>query len=214
MTVEYTQPAASRKWYEIWWDIWSKPGDASFQALLSEPNHSTGRAFIWIAVVSLIVAIMTGVTSTQTLQSFEPGITSNLVYFICTLILSPIFGIIGLVISSGIYHLIARLLGGSGTWSDLVVCQAAVFAPSELIGGVIGLFTILLFNIPGLFFLPGIITFVIGVYAIILMILALKAAEKFGTGKAVLTHFIPVIIIGLLVLCAFLALVPALTTRG
>jgi len=214
MTVGYTQTAAPRKWYEIWWDVWSKPGDASYQALLSEPDHSTRRSFIWIAVVSLIVAIMTGVTSTQTLESFEPGIRNNLIYFICTLFLSPIFGIIGLVFSSGIYHLIAKLLGGSGTWSDLVICQAAVFAPSELLGGLIAFFTILIFNIPGLFFLPGIISFVIGVYAILLMILALKTAEKFGIGKAILTYFIPVIIIGLLALCGILALLPAFTTRG
>ena len=214
MSIEYTQPVKARKWYEIWWEIWRNPGEASFLALLSESDHSTMRGFIWIAVASLFVAIITGTTGTRTLQSFEPGIPGGLLAFGCALILTPIFGVIGLVISSGIFHGISRLLGGRGVWNDMVICLAAVAAPSELIGGVIGLLTILFIAIPGAFFIPWVLSFVFGIYAVILNIIAIKAAEKMGTGQAVLTYFLPVIIIGLLVLCAFLALIPAFRTTS
>ena len=213
MTIEINPPITKRKWYEIWWDVWVHPGVASFQALLQEADHSTTRGFIWIAVTSLIVALATSVLTVGSLQNYEPNFASPMVYYLCVVILTPIFAIIGLTISTGIYHGIARLLGGTGTWSDLVICVCAVTAPSALIAGVIALITFLV-QFPLLFFIPSLLSFLFGIYAIVLYIIALKASENISGGKAVLVYFIPVIIVGLIVLCAFLALIPAYRVTG
>jgi len=213
MTIEINQPITKRKWYEIWWDVWRNPGVGSFQVLLQEADHSTTRGFIWIAVTSLIVALATSVLTVGSLQNYEPNFASPMVYYLCVVILTPIFAIIGLTISTGIYHGIARLLGGTGTWSDLVICVCAVTAPSGLIAGVIALITFLV-QFPLLFFIPSLLSFLFGIYAIVLYIIALKASENISGGKAVLVYFIPVIIVGLIVLCAFLALIPAYRVTG
>jgi hypothetical protein len=168
-----------RKWYEIWWEVYSRPGVPSFQSLLNEPNHTITRAFIWIAIPSLIAVIASSAIS---------------------------------IISSGIYHWIARLLGGSGSWTDLVFCLSAVIAPSELIAGAISLISLLFVQMPVLIFIPWGLSFIFGIYVIILIILAIMAVEKVSAGKAALAYFIPVIIVGLIVLCSFLALIPVFRT--
>ncbi len=208
MTSDYVQPVVHKKWYEIWWNIWSDPGVASFQDLLIQPDHSTTRGFIWIAVTSFFVAIATTTISSQTMQNIEPVFTSLWVYTICIAILSPIFAVIGMVISTGIYHWIAHLLGGKGIWSDLVVCMSAVLAPSGLVGGLISLLVFLFSQVLLGLILVWVFSLVIGVYALVLTIIAVMASEKLTAGKATLTYFIPVIFIGLILLCSFIALVP------
>ncbi len=212
MTIDEVQPVTAHKWYEIWWNIWGSPGVATFESLLSEPDHTTRRGFIWIAITSWVVAIITGLTSTTAIQSGAPALYNNVLALICAIIFIPVGAILGLVISTAIYHGIARLVGGQGTWSDLLICVSAVVAPGELVGAVVALFTFLAVAIPGLIFLPWVISVVFGIYGMVLYIIALKAAEKLSTGKAVLTYFIPTIIIGLLVVCALLALIPAFRT--
>lgn len=214
MTTEINQPITKRKWYEIWWDVWRNPGVGSFQALLQDADHSTARGFIWIAVTSLIVALATSVFSVRSLQNYEPNFASPMVYYLCVVILTPIFAILGVTISTGIYHGIARLLGGRGTWSDLVICVCAVTAPSALIAGVIALITFLILQIPLAFFIPSLLSFIFGIYAIVLYIIALKASENLSSGKAVLVYFIPALIAGLIFLCSVLALVPAFRTTS
>jgi hypothetical protein len=201
-----------RKWYEIWWEVYSRPGVPSFQSLLNEPNHTITRAFIWIAIPSLIAVIASSAISVSYLQNVEPAYVSPWVYFICIIILTPIFTILGMIISSGIYHWIARLLGGSGSWTDLVFCLSAVIAPSELIAGAISLISLLFVQMPVLIFIPWGLSFIFGIYVIILIILAIMAVEKVSAGKAALAYFIPVIIVGLIVLCSFLALIPVFRT--
>jgi len=214
MTIEINQPITKRKWYEIWWDVWTNPGVGSFQALLQDADHSTARGFIWIAVTSLIVALATSVLSVRALLNYQPNFTSPLVYYLCLVIFTPIFAIIGLTIATGIYHGIAKLLGGTGTWSDLVLCVSAVTAPGEIIACVIGLIRFLVLQIPVIIFIPSLLSFIIGIYAIVLYINALKASENISSGKAVVVYFIPTIVAGLIILCSLLALVPAFRTTS
>jgi hypothetical protein len=201
-----------RKWYEIWWEVYSRPGVTSFQTILNEPDHGATRGFIWIAIPSLIAAIASSAISVSYLQNIEPAYISPWVYFICIIIFTPIFAILGMIISSGIYHWIARLLGGSGSWTDLVFCLSAIIAPSELITGAISLISLLFLQIPVLIFIPWGLSLIFGVYVIILIILAMMAVEKISAGKAALAYFIPVIFVGLIVLCSFLALIPVFRT--
>jgi hypothetical protein len=52
------QPVQSRKWYQIWWDVWKHPNVASFNSILNEPDHDPVRGFVWIGVISLIVGFL------------------------------------------------------------------------------------------------------------------------------------------------------------
>jgi len=222
MTTEIIQPVQSRKWYEIWWDVWLHPGIAPFQTILKEPNHSMTRGFIWIAVTSFIVTLISSLFSALVIRNLaadSPGgmmfenYATNTLSAICGVILSPIFAIIGVAISAGIYHWVAKLFRGKGNWNDLVYCLSAVTAPGTLFGGVIGIFSLLFFQNPVLIFLPVFVAFAFAVYMIVLNVNAIRAAEDVGTWEALGAIFIPTIVIVVIVTCCSLvALVPIISS--
>ena len=221
-----TAPTApNSKWYEIWMDVWTHPGEEAFWDILKEKDHSATRGFIWIAVTSLIVAVVNIIgyvpISRSISSQFENAqnaaifnIGSVFTYGICLLILTPIIGVIGVAISTGIYHLISRLFKSTGTYSDLVFCMAAVSAPTSIIVSLIALPQLLLSNFPAIFWLVaicfGIVAVVLAIYAIVMQVNAIRGAEKIGTWQAVLTIFLPVIIIGVLTACCLVITIPAI----
>ncbi len=211
------QPATPRKWYQIWLHVWGNPGVESFDSILKEPDHSAGRGFTWIAVVSLISAVVLSFGTVALLQSAAPNIWGNFfLTFICQVILTPIFAVIGLIISTGIYHLLSRLFSSTGTWSDLVFCMSAVAAPSSVIGSIVTLpfflFTNLYSPSPLSIFIivvAGLISLAFGIYVIILNVNAIRAAEQIGTAQAIGTILAPIVIAVLISCCSLLLVYPA-----
>jgi hypothetical protein len=222
MTTEIIQPEKPRKWYEIWWDVWIHPGMAPFKTLLSEPGKNTTRAFIWIAVTSLITGLVSYLFSALVTQNWMADIFGGelnntfggtALYSICGIIISPIFAIIGIIISAAIYHWIASFFHGKGNWSDMVYSLSAVSAPATLVGGLVGIFAMLFFKFPVLIFLPSLVAFAFGVYTLILNVNAIKVTEDIGTWEAIASLFIPVIIVvAIATCCMFAILVPLITT--
>ena len=222
MTTEIIQPANNRKWYEIWWDVWLHPGIAPFQAMLKDTNHSMIRGFIWVGVTSFIITLISYLFSALVMRNlmadaFSGTALENSSYFtisyICGIILSPIFAIIGIAISSGVYHWVAKLFKGKGLWNDLVYCLSAVSAPGALIGGVIGIISLFFFQYPVIIFLPVFVAFVFAIYMIVLNVNAIRAVEDIGTFEALGAIFIPTIVIVVLVTCCSLvALVPIISS--
>jgi hypothetical protein len=222
MTAEIVQPARSRKWYEIWWDVWSHPGTTPFQTMLDETPNGASRGFIWIGVMAFVVTLISTIFSVLGLQNLIDQAPGNLfsqysgfysVTYICGVILSPIFAIIGIAISASIYHLFAKLFKSTGKWGDLVYCLSAVTAPSTLFGGIIALVSLLFYQIPILIFIPIMVAMVFSIYVFILNVNAIRAAENIGTGQAIGTILIPVVIVGVVVACCtFTALIPIINT--
>jgi hypothetical protein len=218
------QPVNDRKWYEIWRDVWTNPGVEAFWSILKERNHSATRGFIWIGVTSLVLGLAGALTSGpiySSINSQVPGFISTGQTFltaVCTVILAPIFTVISMMILTGIFHLIAKLFHGNGTWGDLVFCVATVVAPASIISGVLGTVWGLVSQIQILFFLVGIFAGVIGValtiYIIVLYVLALKASENVGTGGAIATLLIPIGVVIVLSVCCSATLIPVFMNFG
>lgn len=82
-------------------------------------------------------------------------------------------------------------------------------APSTLIGGALGLISILLIQVLPIVFIISLISAVVGIYTIILFVNAIRVAEGIGTGGAIITVLSPIILIGILFLCIILALIPS-----
>jgi hypothetical protein len=217
-----TLPAAavsSRKWYEIWREVWLNPGVEAFGSILKDRDHSATRGFIWIGVTSLFLGLFSSIVSIPILQSMTSqfpttvSISQTIITTLCTIILTPVFTIISMIILTGIFHFIAKLFGGNGIWGDLVFCIAAVVAPSSIISGVIGIIWQIFSKVQVLFFLVAIIFGIIGValaiYNIILYVLAVKAAENVGTGGAIATLLIPIGVVLVLGICCSATLIPA-----
>ncbi len=213
------QPVSSRKWYEIWRDVWTNPGVEAFWSILKEPDHSATRGFIWIGITSLVLGLISGIVSIPILRSTSsqlPSILSGgetVLTTLCTIILAPIFTIIVMIIMTGIYHFVAKLFHGTGNWSDLVFCIAAVVAPASILSSVISVIWAIFSQIRVLFFLVaiifGIVAVALAIYNIILYILAIRASENVGTGGAIATVLIPIGVVLVLGICCSALLIPA-----
>jgi hypothetical protein len=219
-----TATPLDRKWHEIWLDVWMHPGDQVFRDILKERDHGAGRAFIWIAVTSLILGLISAIGYIPVFQSnlVDFGLSNSsvistssvLIAGLCSLIFAPIAAIIGISISTGIYHLVSKLFHGYGSWSDLLFCMAAVAAPSSLISTVLFIPYLLFRNFPAIFVLValliGIISVVLAVYVLIMNVNAIRVAENLGTGSAIGTLLVPIAIGVVLGFCCLSLTVPAL----
>ncbi len=212
------QPVSSRKWYEIWRDVWTNPGLEAFWSILKERDHSATRGLIWIGVTSLVLGLAGAVVSGPLYNNITGQLPSVLsageavLTGVCTVVLAPIFTIISMIILTAVFHFIAKLFKGNGTWGDLVFCIATVVAPASIISGVLGIIWQLVSQVQILFFLVaiffGIIGIALAIYNIILYILAIRAAENVGTGGAIGTVLIPIGVIVVLGICCTASLVP------
>jgi len=152
--------------------------------------------------VSFMASFLTGWRNLP--EVFMPS-ELNLSAFLVGVVLSaPIFSLLGLLVISGIYHLIARLLKGEGSFVGLLSglgfasFPTILTAPFALLGVVGGLFGSLVYNLA---------VFAVSIWVLVLNIIAIRENYAFSTGKAVLTFFIPVILFFVLVMLAILVAV-------
>ena len=218
MSDEFFQPAKPRPWYELWWDVWGNPGLISFQALLNEPDRGSTRGFIWLGVTTIVVTLMNtlgAVLLAGDFRTIASQFSSNFtIFYLCGLLLTPVFSILGMSIGAFIFHIISKLFGGSGKWDELVFCLSAVVAPYTLFEGVMAVIYLLFSKIPFVVFVPLVVSIVIGFYMLVLYVNAFRAAEHVRTGQAIGTLLTPLILLGVCYLFAFLGLLPAVSTAN
>ena len=117
---------------------------------------------------------------TQTFQGTNFGsilTLSPLLGLICVPIMAVI-AVFYFVTIVGITHLIARAVGGTGTYSQLLYTSAAISAPAWIINGFLGLIPVVPY-----------LTIPLGIYALVLDVMAVKAVHQFGWGQALLSSF-------------------------
>jgi hypothetical protein len=122
--------------------------------------------------------------------------------FVAILIVSPIVSVIGWLISSGIYYLIARLLGGRGDYKTQSYLIALYSAPMGIVITVLNLVPIL----------GSILSLLGAIYSLYLLTLSLKETHGFSTGKAVLTWLIPFLVIAVIAIAVALVFAVALVS--
>jgi hypothetical protein len=145
---------------------------------------------IFALICALISALLGGLLS-LVFAPFLAGpedtageaLAGGLVGFIVTLILSPIYTVVALLIGAGIYHLLVLLLvrpshaGFEATFR--VVCYVAAV---QLVSWI------------------PIVNFVAGIYAVVLSVLGIREVHNTTTGRALAIVLIPVAVVLLLVL--------------
>ncbi|HET7011833.1 MAG TPA: Yip1 family protein [Anaerolineales bacterium] len=189
-------------WYQVWMDAITKPNVEAYEALVSRPGVSMGRAILWVFASSLLGSAIALVMmfvfrgfdplSSQTAPSGDPG--SYLVSLACLAPVAAVVSVLGLMLIAGISHMVARALGGSGTYPQLVYATAAYSSPITLVSSVISSFPVV-----SCLGLP------IALYAIFLNILAVKAVHRISWGRAVVSS--TAVIAGLLALFACVVIV-------
>ncbi len=227
----------SRKWYEIWWDVWSIPGVQTFKTIQLEKDHAATRGLMWVGGSTLFVYLLSTGISIISLGFQLPQFpqVSQLVSYT---VFSSVFGILIYpfiaTISIGgltwIIHLFAKVFGGKGDLGNLTICFAAVYCPSAILGSLMGMVTTLLarllglvdfsFDVPHLtgitapqipfqFFVIAVISLVFSLYAFVLVVMAVSATEDIGFAGAIGTLILPIVVLIGAAFCVFNYVLPA-----
>ncbi len=196
------------------------PSTRNFRSLARNPEASAGKAYLWVAVAAVISSIMSTLVglifpSNPMLDSlyryggdlgmnfdFAPraDMLGSLAFsLLCGVPLAAIIAVIGFAIISGLFHLIAGMLGGKGDYGQMAFLLAAVSVPFTLITG-------LLSSIPYL----GCIVALLSLYVFVLEVLAIDGVYQFGVGKALITLLIPLFAVFLLAACIAIGIVALL----
>lgn len=199
---------------QVWIKAFTQPNRTAYEEIAEDPGASLGKGILWIAIAGFLGGLISGILG----LIFNGGMLSMLGQYagdygyafqrtgggILSVIGSTfggmVGGVIGALIVTGIVQLVARALGGTGSFDKLFYTFAAIQAPLVLITSLLG-------GIP----LLGCITPLFSIYGLVLMVIANQAVHQYDTGKAVLSTLTPIIIIFLLCCCVIVIFGGALT---
>ncbi|MEM7034878.1 MAG: Yip1 family protein [Chloroflexota bacterium] len=197
--------------FETWKNVLTQPGEPVFEQERAKPTATLQTALIWIVVAAVIAAIFSAISAlissffnvgSAFLSSDLPpeaaaimgGVGGGTAFgaFCFTLIGAPI----GFLIGSGIYMLIAKLLGGTGTFEEQTYLLATFTAPIMIVNSVISVVPIL----------GGCVSIFITIYQLVLTYYAIKVSHGMESGRAIATVLIPIVIVFLCVACGVVAI--------
>ncbi|MDH5606779.1 MAG: YIP1 family protein [Anaerolineae bacterium] len=196
-------------WYQIFIKALTQPNLATYEEIAMSPDASIGKAYAWLAasglvggIVSAVIRMIVGFVfgSVGGSETLAYGIGMGFGAFCIGIPLGIIISLVGFTIYTGISHGIAKMLGGQGDFAQLAYTIAAYTVPISLISSFI-------ISIP----IVNMISLVIGIYAVALNIIAIKAVHQFDWGRAAASS---VLVIGLALCIVAFCLVLMLTLMG
>ncbi len=200
------QAASPGSFFEIWILALTRPREDTYQSLADDTALSISRAAIWIFLSSLIAG---GIGMTLQFGQLGPMMSElaregdmaalaglGMASLLCLVPLFAVFTLVGQMIYIAILQFVAGALGGIGSFEGLFTASAAYAAPVTLISGVLGAIPLV----------GACVSLPVSLYAAYLGVLAVKAVNRFGWGKAFLTFVIPFVIFFLCGLVLFLGL--------
>jgi len=198
MSDELAMPEApiqppSLPFYEVWNIALRRPTLESYERLLQDPNATLGRAVVWLLVVGAISGLLSAASqfvwmqlmgssafsqfagAAQALpQQLAPAGLGMAAALVCAIPISAIAVVLGQMLYFGLVHFTASAFGGQGTFSQMMYANTAYYAPITLISSLLSL-------IP----CAACLAVPLGIYAIALQFLAVRAATKLGWGGAI-----------------------------
>lgn len=188
-------------WYQVWLNALTRPNPATYEDFVSRAGISSGKAYLWVFLAAIggwalaaplfLLIGFPGFSDPRTAEVL--GNTSSLALALACLIpLAGAMSIVGLIISTGISHLIARALGGVGTFTQLIYAVAAYTAPASLI-------TPALSMVP----LVNCLASLLGFYTLFLNIVAIKAVHRLTWGRAFLSSSLMIALVVGFFACVF-----------
>jgi len=204
----------SLPWYEVWLTALTRPNPESYEVLLSDPEVSLSRALIWVALTGLVAGALAILAQALIFNSLLAGLrlaqpgaldpnTLTAILFLCGLPAFAVSAMLGVLLSAGFTHLGARLFGGNRPLAEQAYLTAAYGSPIFVVSAILAF-------IP----LVNCLTLPLGLYALFLNIVAVKAINRFGWGAATAAGLMPLFVgLGLSV-CAGVGLFAALSLGG
>ena len=170
---------------DVWKQVLMKPAE-TFKR--EKKNADLGEGAKHILIAGVIVGVLSVIQNAMlgTRISAMLGGTSGTVY---TLVATPVMTLVGWLIGAGVLLLVAKMLGGKGSFNTQAWLTALYLAPVSVLAAVLALIP---FVGSGL----GILVWLYGLY---LLTLALCETHEYGMSKAALTWLLPVIVVFVLV---------------
>ena len=208
-------PAGFSDWFATWTEAISKPNEGTYAAMAQRPEAQTNtRALTWVFLAGTVAAIISGVLSAvleaagiatpMTVPGFEDfmngasrSAVATLGIALCTSPISGAFATLFFAIFVGIVQWVARMFGGRGTFSQLAYPLAAISVPVTLISAVLTPFT----GVGTVGYCVSGISVLLGLYALVLQLMAVKGVNGFGWGQALGSYFIPGLVFCFLCFC-------------
>jgi len=217
-------PAGIAGWFSTWITAVTKPNEQTFATMAEHPDAmSVNRAFLWVFIAGTVSALIGGVlqgilqlagfsAQTPSLADLFGGNAGRGIAFsfgvaICSSPIAGVFAVLGFAIFVGITQWVAKMFGGTGTFSRLAYTMAAVSVPLSLVSAVLTPFS----SIPVVNICTGLVSLLFAVYAIVLELMAIKGVNKFGWGQAAGSLFLPGIV---LVCCLTIPIIGVMRLLG
>ena len=172
---------------------------SAFRRMLEERTSITIAA-----IIVLIACICSGIGSILTQSVFisrfaefpgfepvSPGFDEMMFSPTASFTLSVVGGFISWLAIAGILHLVAKVLGGKGTFTEMLLLMGFATLPN-IFQAPIGLTAILYGGLAGVFIAVG-LGGILAIWVLILDVLAIREAHKFSTGKAIATLVLPLV---------------------
>jgi len=195
---------------ETWIKALTKPNELAYREIVNDPGASLGKAILWVAGFGFVGGLLSGIFRAifNTSMAEQFGTISEMftgtdmpldmpiragggfLSVIGSSFGGAVGGVIGALLFVGLIHLVSRALGGTGSFEKLFYGSAAYSAPLGMVTSVLG--AIPFISCLGL---P------LGIYGIVLAVMANKATHEYDTGKAVIATLAPVLVIFLLCCC-------------
>ena len=172
-------------WYRAWILALTGPNPPAYEDLVTRSGVTTGKAYLWVflsaaigsaVAMGLLVAFGVSGLTNPAVRDLYSNLASSAVLLACWVPIAGVLAILGLMISTGISHILARAFGGTGTFTQLAYAIAAYTAPVALV-------TAPLAFIP----LVNCLTWPLSFYLMFLNIVAIKAVHHLSWGRAFLS---------------------------
>jgi hypothetical protein len=189
------------KLYRAWMEVLTKPSTATFESHVAEAN--LGNAVVGVLVTGVVAGILSAIWIAAFGVNAGIGtggeVANRGVSAVSTIFSTPIGAVVGLLVGSAILLAFAKIFGGTGNYTVQTYLVSLFIAPLSVVSALLGW-------IP---WFGWLVSLAVGIYELVLLTMAVKAAHQVSTGRAVLIWILPGVIIGFIVLACLLIVLAA-----
>lgn len=203
------EPSGFSSWLSAWMEAATKPNELTYARLASSPNAKMSTAFLWVFIGALVnffvVSLVQGAIMAQMMQQFDfegmpvRSLGGGFLSALCGAPVGAVVSVIFFAIFTGVVQWVAKMFGGRGTFEQLAYVFAAITVPFTLVSSVLTLFA----AIPYVGACFGFLGLALGIYVLVLELMAVKGVNQFGWGEAAGALFLP----GIVLFCCITAVI-------
>lgn len=199
--------------WQTWLHVTTAPGEPTFEAERQKPQATLTTALIWMVIAGVVAAILgfiqaavaagaaqgtiaqllaTADLPPETRVALEQLLNSGVLSILTggASLTSIIMVPIGFLVSTAIYFVIAKLLGGTGDFGRYAYLNASFGAPLTILSSILSVIPFL-----------GCISIFVSIYQLVLIYYSTKVEHNLTSGRALIVVLLPLIVILLLVFC-------------